>query len=464
KPDLKYLHVFGALCYLTNECEELGKLKPKADIGIFIGYAPTKKAYRIYNRRTRQIMETIHVDFDELTTMASEQSSSGHALHEMTPGMISSRLVGLSKITTPTAAAPIHLDTTGTPSATTVELDAPVASVLMSEPSSHESSLNVQLINLPLEHIYKWTKIHPLENVIGILFDMSLLENSYKLVPYGVSFMLFSLLSNPRTLKKLCLNPLGWMQFKQDEFGGVLKNKARAVANGYRQQEGIDFEESFAQMDVKTAFLNGELHEEVYVSQPEGFVDQGNPTHVYHLKKALYGLKQAPRACLYDKFVDIMSSKFKMSMIGKTSFFLGLQISQSPRGIFINQIRYVNETLKKYGMDTIDSVDTHMVDRTKLDEDLQGKPVDCTHYRGMIGSLMYLTSSQHNLVFGVCMCAWPLVLERYHFALTAYADADHARCQDLRKSTYGSAQFLGDRLGSWSSKKQKSTTIFSTEA
>ncbi|GJU62792.1 retrovirus-related pol polyprotein from transposon TNT 1-94 [Tanacetum coccineum] len=92
KPDLKYLHVFGALCYPTNDSEDLGKLKPKADISIFIGYTPTKKAYRIYNKRTHQIRETIHVDFDELTEIASKQSSSGPTLYEMTPGTISSGL------------------------------------------------------------------------------------------------------------------------------------------------------------------------------------------------------------------------------------------------------------------------------------------------------------------------------------------------------------------------------------
>ncbi|GJW03938.1 retrovirus-related pol polyprotein from transposon TNT 1-94 [Tanacetum coccineum] len=92
-PDLSYLHMFGALCYPTNDSENLGKLQPKADIGIFIGYAPTKKAFQIYNRRTRRIIETIHVDFDELTAMASEHSSSGPVLHDMTPVIISSGLV-----------------------------------------------------------------------------------------------------------------------------------------------------------------------------------------------------------------------------------------------------------------------------------------------------------------------------------------------------------------------------------
>ncbi|GKB96820.1 retrovirus-related pol polyprotein from transposon TNT 1-94 [Tanacetum coccineum] len=159
---------------------------------------------------------------------------------------------------------------------------------------------------------------------------------------------------------------------KQDEFGGVLKNKARLVAKGYRQEEGIDFKESFAPV------ARVELCKEVYVSQLEGFVDQDNPTHVYKLKKALYGLKPTPHAC--------------------------------PRGIFINQTKYA---LEINGMGFSDSVDTLMVERAKLDEDLQGTPVDATRYRGMIGSLMYLTSSQPDLVYAVCMC------------------------QDTRRSTYG---------------------------
>ncbi|GJR33672.1 retrovirus-related pol polyprotein from transposon TNT 1-94 [Tanacetum coccineum] len=278
------------------------------------------------------------------------------------------------------------------------------------------------------------------------------------------------------------------------------------------------------QMDVKTAFLNGDLQEEVFVSQPEGFEDQDNPTHVYRLKKALYGLKHAPRAW-YDtllKFLmannffkgavdptlftrksgkhillvqiyvdDIifastdhnachifskeMSSKFQMSMMGQMSFFLGLQVSQSPRGIFINQAKYALETLKKYGMDLSDPVDTPMVDRLKLDEDLMGIPVDQTRFRGMVGSLMYLTASRPDLVFAVCMCArYQAKPTKKHFeaikrvfrylkgtinmglwypkdnamSLTAYADADHAGCQDSRRSTSGSAQFLRDRLHS----------------
>nr|GEW89224.1 copia protein [Tanacetum cinerariifolium] len=263
--------------------------------------------------------------------------------------------------------------------------------------------------------------------------------------------------------------------------------------------------------NVKTTFLNGIPQEEVYVSQPDGFVDQDNPNHMYKLKNALYGLKQAPRAWydllskfllsqefskgtmdptlfikrqdkdillvqiyvddiifasttpeLCDQFSKIMCSKFKMSMMGKMSFFIGLQISQSPRGILLNQSKYALESLKKYGMESSDPVDTLMVEKSKLYEDPQGKAIDPTHYRGMVGTLMYLTASRPDLTFVVCMCAryqtkptekhLHVVKRIFKYlrgtinkglwypkdssiTLTAYADADHAGYQDTRRST-----------------------------
>nr|GEU91914.1 hypothetical protein [Tanacetum cinerariifolium] len=232
---------------------------------------------------------------------------------------------------------------------------------------------------------------------------------------------------------------LKWIyKVKLDEYDDVLENKERLVAKGYCQEEGINFEESFAlvscieairifssnsasknmtiyQMDVKTAFLNGELKEKVYVSQPEGFVDPDHPTHVYRLKKALYGLK----------------------------------------------------------MDSCDPVYTPMVDRPKLDEDPLVILVDQTQFCSMVSSLMYLTATKPDLVFVVCMCAryqasptkkhiealkhvfwylrgtinWGLCYPKdIAMTLTAYADADHTSCQDTQRSTSGSAQFLGDKL------------------
>nr|GEY32670.1 hypothetical protein [Tanacetum cinerariifolium] len=304
---------------------------------------------------------------------------------------------------------------------------------------------------------------------------------------------------------------LKWIyKVKLNEYGDVSKNKARLVAKGYRQEEGINFEESFTpvahievirifianaasrnmtiyQMDVKTAFLNGELKEDVYVSQSEGFVDPDHPTHVYRLKKALYGLKQAPRAWYDTLSRFLLDNNFSKGAVNPTLF-----TRKTGKHILLVQI-YVDDiifastdlkdcdmfsnemSLKFQMMDSYDSVDTPMVDQLKLDEDLSGIPVDQTRFRSMVGSLMYLTASRLDLVFAVCMCAryqakptkkhlealkqvfrylkgtinWGLWYPKdTAMALTAYADADHVGCQDTRRSTSESAQFLGDKLHS----------------
>ncbi|GJX88207.1 retrovirus-related pol polyprotein from transposon TNT 1-94 [Tanacetum coccineum] len=366
KPDLSFLHVFGSLCYPTNNHEDLGKFDAKADIGIFVGYTPAKKAFRIYNKRTRLITKTIHVTFDELIAMASEQFSSGPELHSMTPATsIQEAAASRAEVLADSPVSiSINQDAPSTKSPNTPTFhDDPLNESPNEDSSSQGSSSNVGQIHTPFEHLGRCTKDHPIANVIR--------------------------------------------------------------------------DPSRSQMDVKTAFLNGELKEEVYVSQPEGFVDQDNPSHMYKLKKALYGLfvqgsNMQPHAC--------------------------------PKGIFINQSKYASEIVIKYGMYTTESIDTPMVEKRKLDKDLQGKPVDATLYRGMIGSLMYLTSSRPDLIHvgTINMGIW--YSKDTDMSLTAYAYADHAGCQDTRHSTSRSAQFLGDKLVSWSSKKQKSTAISSIEA
>ncbi|GJX18541.1 retrovirus-related pol polyprotein from transposon TNT 1-94 [Tanacetum coccineum] len=423
------------------------------------------------------------------------------------------------------------------------------------------------------EHNSKWTKDHPLENIIGELdrpVSTRLQLHEQALFCYYDAFLTAV---EPKTYKdaltqscwieamqeelneferlevwelvprpdKVMVITLKWIyKVKLDELGGILKNKARLVARGYHQEEGIDFEESFApvarleairiflafaahmnmvvyQMDVKTAFLNGNLREEVYVSQPDGFVDPDNPNHVYKLKKALYGLKQAPRAW-YDMLSSfLISQDFSKGSVDPTLFIrkegkelLLVQVYVDdiifaastpelcdlfakiiPRGIFINQSKYALESLKKYGFDSCDPVDTPMVEKSKLDEDKEGKAVDPSHYRGMIGTFLYLIASRPDLKFAICMCARYLdrptkkhlhavkrifqylkgtvnrglwYLKDSLIVLTAFVDADHVGCQDTRRSTSGSMQLLGDRLVSWSSKMQKSTAISSTEA
>nr|GEX82244.1 hypothetical protein [Tanacetum cinerariifolium] len=343
---------------------------------------------------------------------------------------------------------PVYADLTGSPSSTTVDQDAPspskshttieiqslvipqdvgddnmdmevaymgndplfsvpIPKVTYAQSSSMASPQSiVQTNHLMPHHNSKWTKDHPLNNIISqlsrptykeALTQSSWIEAMQEELNEFERLEVWELVPRPDQVMVITLK---WIyKVKLDELGGILKNKARLVTRGYRQEEGINFEESFApvarleairiflayavhknmvvyQMDVKTAFLNSNLREKVYVSQPDGFVDPDNPNHV---------------------------------------------------GIFINQSKYALESLKKYGFESCDLVDTPMVEKSKLDEDREGKAIDSSHYR-------------------------------------AFADADHAGCQDTRRSASGSVQFLREMLISWSSKRQKSAAISSTEA
>nr|GEY91833.1 retrovirus-related Pol polyprotein from transposon TNT 1-94 [Tanacetum cinerariifolium] len=325
------------------------------------------------------------------------------------------------------------------------------------------------------------------------------------------------------------------IDFKQS-FAPVARMEAIKIFLAYAAHKSF----TVFQMDVKTAFLHGSLKDDVYVCQPKGFIDADHSSHVYKLKKALYGLKQAPRAW-YDElskfllqnhffkgtinptlfirrfhddilvvqvyvddiifgsthpryihvFSDLMKSRFEMSMMGEMTFFLGLQVNQSPCGIFINQSKYVLEILNKYGMESCDLVGTPMEIKDKLDLDQNGTPVDATKHRSMIGALMYHTSSRPDIVHANCLCAWYQAkstekhlkevkrIFRYlrgtantglwytkdsGFELTGFSDADYAGCKDTFKSTSGGAQFLGEKLVSWSSKKQDCTALSTAEA
>ncbi|GKA42971.1 putative ribonuclease H-like domain-containing protein [Tanacetum coccineum] len=264
---------------------------------------------------------------------------------------------------------------------------------------------------------------------------------------------------------------------KRDERGVVVRNKARLVAQGYTQEEGIDYDEVFApvarieairlflafasfmgfivyQMDVKSAFLYGTIDEEVYVSQPPGFVDPDHPNKVYKVVKALYGLHQAPRAwyatlstflekhgykrgtidktlfikrdkkdiMLVQVYVDdiifgstnkswcaefeaLMKSRFQMSSMGELTFFLGLQVKQNKGGIFISQDKYVAEILKKFDLVSVKAAITPMETKLPLTKDEEAFDVDVHLYRSMIGSLMYLTASRPDIMYAVCVCS-----------------------------------------------------------
>ncbi|GJX44040.1 putative ribonuclease H-like domain-containing protein [Tanacetum coccineum] len=438
KPDISCLHVFGALYYPKNDCEDIGKLGAKGDIGFFIGYSANSCAYRVYNRRTKKIIETMNVTFDELSAMAFEQSSSKPGLQRMTSGQISSGLnltYAPSTITTqqPTegelnllfeamyndhiggqslaaprtvlaAQAPQVLQT---PTATTTTADTaptptnsssqatnfpntsqdvdeletqqhvqhqpatiadnvpnamfdentfvnpfatPSTSAAESSSSQYVDPSNMYTFYQPNPHEYQWTKDHPLEQVIRepsrpnvkeAMTDHAWIESMQE------ELLQFKRLDvrvldppsdniKPFTLKWLFKN-------KHDEENTVIRNKTRLVLRGYRQEEGIDFEESFSlvarieairiflayvahksftvfQMDVKTAFLHGTLKEDVYVCQPEGFIDTDHPSHVYKLKKALYGLKQALRSWYSELSTFLLHNHFFKGTIDPTLF------------------------------------------------------------------------------------------------------------------------------------------------
>ncbi|GKC97466.1 retrovirus-related pol polyprotein from transposon TNT 1-94 [Tanacetum coccineum] len=446
------------------------------------------------------------------------------------------------EVITPIAevVAPVLVVSTGSPSSTNVDQDAPSPSNSQTTPETqppvtpnnieednHDIEVahigNDQYFGIPIpevhsdqssssdiihtivhpdhqisEHNSKWAKDHPLENIIGELdrpVSTWLQLHEQALFCYYDAFLTAV---EPKTYKDT-LTQSYWIEamqeelnefkcLKLDELGGILKNKARLVACSYRQEESIDFEESFApvaRLEAIRIFLAFVAHMNMVVYQSRIQAKESSlwvetsSTRVEELLLVqvyvddIIFAASTPELC--DLFAKIMCSKFKMSMMGKISFFLGQQIFQNPRGIFINQSKYALESLKKYGLDT------PMAEKSKLDNK-KWKAVDPSHYRGMIGTLLYLTASRPDLQFAICICARYQArptekhlhavkrIFRYlkgtvnrglwypkdsSIAITAFADANHAGCQDTRCSTSGSMQFLGDRLVSWSSKRQK---------
>nr|GEX41576.1 hypothetical protein [Tanacetum cinerariifolium] len=343
-PELSFFCVFGALCYPTNDSENLGKLQPKADIV-----------------------------FDKLLT---PPPSVDHPAPEV--------ITLIAKVVAPEPAASTDV--------AHINNDPFFGIPILKIPS--DQSLSTDIIHIIVhpdhqisEHNSKWIKDYPLENIIGQLarpVSIRLQLHEQALFCYYDAF----LTSVKPKMYKDALTQSCWIEAMQEELNEFKRLGVWEL--------GIDFKESFAsvailetiriflayaahmnmvvyQMDVKTAFLNGNLREEVYVSQPNGFVDPDNLNHVYKLKKSLYGLKQALRT-----WYDMLSS-----------FLISQDFSK---------------------------VDTPMVEKSKLDKDKEGKTVDPSHYRGMIGTLLYLTANRPDLQFAICMCARSKHINiRYHF-------------------------------------------------
>ncbi|KAJ9556969.1 hypothetical protein OSB04_011583 [Centaurea solstitialis] len=713
KPNFKYFKVFGCICYLLNNREDLGKFDAKSDESLFIGYSLNSATYHVYNKQTRSIFESRYVDFSEtemysgaITSTASpifpemntvsppsttiptdsfasnffdlaefdlttlfgpiivpaptdlsnpsstsistnafviESSSGSTTVGETSSGTVEPEPVispvmetesSSNTVNEETVLSPSQLSTTQLSLETAVETvqeqivspvlapipeDVPPPSpsrtyaevvheprpeiVLDSDPNARLLSSTIHDENDgrnnmdydPLPHSRKWSRSHSITNIIGSRSAPVKTRSSKRdenIILFGGFLSIFEpaktqdALSNPDWVRamqeelaefernrvwRLVERPwrksiidLRWIfRKKKDENDLIIRNKARLVAKDYRQQQGIDYDETFTpvarieairiflayaahknmkvfQMDVKCSFLNGELQEEVYVEQPKGFVDPKYPEHVYVFDKALYGLKQTPRTWYetltiyllgsgYQKdtvdptlflkrsrnhltiiqiYVDdiifastnpesciefelIMKSRFQMSMMGELTFFLGLQVRQTPQGIFINQSKYTHDILKRFDFTGPKSTSTPMSTSFQLDADLSGNPVDQKNYRAIIGSLLYLTASRPNIMFATCVCArFQCDPRESHleavkrilkylkgtpnfglwypkdsgFELTAFTDSDHPGCKLNRKSTSGACQFFGDKLVCWSSRKQNCVSLSTAEA
>ena len=499
KPNVSYFKVFGAKCWIRDPHHN-SKFAPKAHEGFMLGYGKDSHTYRVFNNVLHKVVETVDVRFDE--TNGSQREHLPTVIDEPAPEETIKFKATEDVIPTEESAEefiPEHEERRANAPEENAEengAEENADQIPRRQPAHPRVAKEVQVEKIiddieapgPLTR----SKASHLSNFCGHYAFVSIIEptkvDEAFLEPEWIQAMqeelhqfelnnVWELVKRPDPRKHNIIGTKWIYRNKQDENGLVVRNKARLVAQGYTQVEGIDFDETFApvarleairillayanhhditlyQMDVKSAFLNGKLEEEVYVAQPPGFEDPKNPDKVFRLNKALYGLKQAPRAwydtlkeflmkkgfkpgsldptlftksydgelfvCqIYvddiifgctdqrysDEFAYMMSEEYQMSMMGELKFFLGLQIRQQRNGIFISQEKYLKDVLRKFGMQDCKGVKIPMPTNGHLCTDENGIDFDQKVYRSMIGSLLYLCASRPDIMLSVCMCA-----------------------------------------------------------
>nr|GEX01618.1 hypothetical protein [Tanacetum cinerariifolium] len=452
---------------LKNVAPSGGKFNGKADEGFFVGYSMNSKAFKVFNNRTRIVEETLHITFLENKPIVAESRPTWlFDIDTLTKSMTYKPVVTGNQANGSACKARVETDSPGAgckPSEEVEKKDAEGLRNIDSEVPNTEE---------PRIHQEKDANINSTNNMNVVSLTINVAGTNDNVVD---------------------MDAIGtkWIyRNKKDERVIVVRNKARLVAQGYTQEEGIDYDEVFApvaRIESIRLFL-------AYASSKDFvFKDPEFPDRVYKVEKALYGLHQAPRAWkeMCTEFEKMMHKKFQMRSNGELTFFLGLQVTQKDDGIFISQDKYVDENLKKFGFLIVKTTNTPMETLKPLLKDENAKDVDFHLYRSMISSLMYLRSSRPDIMFAVSACirfqvtpkvshlhAMKLIF-RYlkgqpklglwyptnsPFNLEAYTNSDYAGTSLDRKSTTGCCQFLGRRLISWQCKKKIVVSNSTTEA
>ncbi|GAA0167068.1 transmembrane signal receptor [Lithospermum erythrorhizon] len=482
KPSVEHFRIWGCLAHVHVPKVHRSKLDERSNVCIFLGVSDGTKGYRLFDVNTKRIVISNDVVFEE-----EKQWNWGEGYKEQ----ISADLEWNDNMITEenetdvqtTQSESTDIDTTGESSiSTTQESSESEQGGENSNPGRTHRAPGWMRDYVYGDGLSEEDEAHIVMDIEGedpITYEEAVqhekwrtaMDNEISSIQNNNTWKLTSL---PRGAKRIGVK---WIfKTKRDENGVITKHKARLVAKGYTQQEGIDYAEVFApvarmdtvrmilsiaaqrnwkiyQLDVKSAFLHGELTEDVYVDQPRGYEEKGKEDHVYKLYKALYGLKQAPRAwyskidshfskegfnkCsseqtlftkrssngrvvivslyvddliytgndenLMMRFKKSMVREFDMSDLGLMSYFLGIEVMQRETGIFICQKRYTEELLKRFGMINSNPVGNPIVPGTKIGKDIGGKQVDETYYKQMVGSLMYLTSTRPDIMFATSL-------------------------------------------------------------
>ena len=451
KPQVHFLKIFGCIAYALVPSEQREKFDEKGEKYIFIGYSDESKGYRLYNPSTNKFVVSRDVIFDEAAAWKWEDKSFQQ-----------------QKFFEPFDA--------GGDGQETLTRDLSPSQSPQTGPESSYEDLNPTRKVRSLRDIYDSCDFsfftcepHNFEEAASEEIWKKAMDEEITTIEKNHTWDLAEL---PKGKDVIGLKWVYKTKYKED--GSIQKHKARLVAKGYSQQPGVDFNETFApvarmetirtvlalaaqyelpvyQLDVKSAFLNGELEEEVYVEQPQGYIVKGKEDMVYRLRKALYGLKQAPRAwnnnidkyfcqngfersrsepslyvkkggtqdflivCLYvddliytgtnsamlEEFKKAMMKEYEMTDLGLMRYFLGIQVRQSKEGIFISQEKYLEDLLKKFRMSNCKPVSTPLSLNDKLQLNDGAEKVDATAYRKLVGSLNYLTHTRPDIVYSV---------------------------------------------------------------